>query len=105
MDPVTLAIAGAVATGVATGAGEGVGTALSAFVGRIRARFTGRESALETTESAAEALDAEFAEDPEFRRECHEEWDRIGGAVTNNFTGQARTVIQARDVHGGLTIN
>ncbi|MCD0449702.1 hypothetical protein LO762_10940 [Actinocorallia sp. API 0066] len=105
MDPITLAIAGAVATGMAAGAGESAGTALATLVGRIRERFSGRPAALETEESTAAALDAEFTADPEFRSACADLWREASGDVTNTFTGQARTVIQARDIHGGLTIN
>ncbi len=105
MDPITLAIAGAVATGMATGAGESAGTALATLTGRIRERFARRGQAPQSEEETAAALEEEFTDDPEFQRECHELWDRVGGSVTNSFTGQARNVIQARDVHGGLTIN
>ncbi|GAA0960123.1 hypothetical protein [Actinocorallia libanotica] len=105
MDPITLAIAAAVATGVATGAGETAGAALATLTGRIRDRFTDRREELESTETAATALDEEFARDPEFQRECLDLWRQAGGDTTNSFTGQARNVIQARDVHGGITLN
>jgi hypothetical protein len=105
MDPITLAIAGAVVTGMAAGAGESAGTALATLTGRIRERLSRRGQEPESAEETAAALEEEFADDPEFQRECHELWNQANGSVTNSFTGQARNVIQARDVHGGLTIN
>jgi hypothetical protein len=105
MDPITLAIAGAVATGIATGAGESTGTALGVLVGRIRERLAGRAQTLDTPESAAAALHEEFAGDPAFELQCRDLWNQVtGDGVSNTFHGQARTVVQARDVHGGLTV-
>nr|WP_062341857.1 hypothetical protein [Herbidospora sakaeratensis] len=104
MDPITLAIAGALATGVATGAGESAGTALSTMFGRIRDRFRDRPEALESQETAAAALETEFSRDPAFRQECHALWNQAqSGGVANSFTGQANKVIQARDIHGNIT--
>ena len=104
MDPVTLAIAGAVATGIATGAGESTGTALATLVGRVRDRFRGRPEALESEEDTAAALEDEFTRDPAFRQECQGLWNQAqAGSVANSFTGRANKVIQARDIHGDVT--
>jgi hypothetical protein len=105
MDPFTLAIAGAVATGIATGAGESTGTALATLVSRIRERL-GRSGAPASRDEISGALEQEFTRDPEFRQECEVLWNQVqGDSVVNSFTGQAKTVVQARDIHGGLTIN
>ncbi|GGN99261.1 hypothetical protein [Microbispora bryophytorum] len=105
MDPVTLAIAGAVATGIATRTGESAGTALTTLIGRIRDRFRDRPAVLESEESAAAALETEFTRDPRFRQDCHGLWNQAQtGAVANSFTGQANNVIQARDIHGDITL-
>lgn len=105
MDPLTLAIAGAVAAGLATGAGESTGTALAALTGRIRERFRNRPQALESEEAAAAALEDEFTRDPAFRQECQGLWNQAqAGSVANSFTGQAGKVIQARDIHGDITL-
>ncbi|WP_182874200.1 hypothetical protein [Microbispora sp. H10670] len=106
VDPLTLAIAGAVATGLATGVGESGGTALPILIAKIRERFVRRPERLESRERLAAALDEEFSRDPAFRRECENLWNQADGdGVVNVFNGQAKTVVQARDVHGGLTIN
>lgn len=106
MDPLSLAIAGAVATGLATGAGESAGAALSALVRRVLRRLAGRTDRPESREQIAAALDEEFTRDPAFRQECHSLWQQATGeAVVNSFHGEAGTVVQARDIHGGLTIN
>lgn len=105
MDPLSLAIAGALAAGIATGAGESTGAALPALLRRIRERFAGRPAELESQEQAAVALDAEFTRDPSFRQECQALWNQAaGGGVANSFHGQARNVVQTRDIHGGLTM-
>ncbi|TKK90382.1 hypothetical protein FDA94_05085 [Herbidospora galbida] len=104
MDPITLAIAGAVATGVVTRAGELAGTALSTLFGRIRDRFRDRPEELESPESTAAALETEFTRDPAFRQDCHALWNQAqSGGVANSFNGQANKVIQARDIHGNIT--
>ncbi|MFI7028968.1 hypothetical protein ACIBK1_09730 [Microbispora rosea] len=106
MDPLTIAIAGAAATGFATGAGESTGAAMSALIGKIRERFAQRLQRLESKERLAVALDEEFSRDPAFRQECENLWNQANGdGVVNVFHGQAKSVVQARDVHGGLTIN
>ncbi|MEU8033798.1 hypothetical protein AB0C13_35170, partial [Streptomyces sp. NPDC049099] len=75
-------------------------------VARVRARFSGRSEALASEASTAEALDGEFARDPGFREEIRVLWGRASGdSVVNSFSGQAKTVVQARDIHGGFTVN
>ncbi|MEV0345541.1 hypothetical protein AB0H88_07235 [Nonomuraea sp. NPDC050680] len=105
MDPVTLAIAGAVATGIATRTGESASAALSNLTRRVRDRFRDRQSVLESEENVAAALEAEFIRDPVFRQECLGLWNQAQtGAVANLFTGRANKVIQARDIHGDITL-
>lgn len=106
MDPLSLAIAGALAAGVATAAGESAGAALPTLWRRVRERFAGRETALPETEAEiAAALDEEFTRDPSFRQECETLWNQAahGGAV-NSFHGQAKNVVQTGEIHGGLTM-
>ncbi|WP_182885469.1 hypothetical protein [Microbispora sp. H10885] len=106
MDPITVAIAGAVATGLATRTGESAGDALATLVGRIRRRFRDRPAVLDDEEQAAEVIDAEFARDPAFKRDCHALWVQAqNNAVVNSFTGQAKNVVQAREIHGGITFD
>ncbi|WP_221356226.1 hypothetical protein [Streptomyces beigongshangae] len=101
----SLAIAGALAAGVATGAGESAGTALPALFRRIRERFAGRPEVPQSQAQLATALDEEFSSDPGFRQECQNLWNQAtGDGVVNSFHGQAKNVVQVRDVHGGLTM-
>ncbi|MFF3690903.1 hypothetical protein [Streptomyces sp. NPDC002187] len=105
MDPLSLAIAGALAAGVATGAGESTGAALPALVRRIRERFADRSNDPESQVQLSVALDEEFTRDPAFRQECQALWDQSANeGVANSFHGQAKNVVQARDIHGGFTI-
>ncbi|MET9852282.1 hypothetical protein ABZY57_04930 [Streptomyces sp. NPDC006450] len=109
MDPLSLAIAGALAAGVATGAGESAGAASAALLRRIRERFAGRPNGtvpdMESQEELSAALGEEFTRDPAFREECQDLWSQVtnGGAV-NSFQGQAENVVMTRDIHGGFTI-
>jgi hypothetical protein len=103
MDPLSLAIAGALAAGVATGAGESTGAALPLLFRRIRERFAGRPEAPESQTYLATALNEEFTRDPAFRQECEDLWNQAtGDGVANSFHGQAKNVVQVRDIHGGL---
>ncbi|MFI0980999.1 hypothetical protein ACH4SP_28835 [Streptomyces sp. NPDC021093] len=105
MDPLSLAIAGALAAGVATGAGESAGAALPALARRITERFSGRAHRPESRAQLSAALDEEFGRDPAFRQECEALWNQAAdGGVANSFQGEARNVVQARDIHGGFTI-
>lgn len=106
MDPLSLAIAGALAAGLATGAGESTGAALPALLRRIRERFAGRPDLPESEARLATALDEEFTRDPGFRQECQNLWNQAtGDGVVNSFHGHAKNVVQVRDIHGGLTMN
>ncbi|MEU5424723.1 hypothetical protein AB0H73_03830 [Streptomyces olivoreticuli] len=105
MDPLSLAIAGALAAGVATGVGESTGAALSALVWRIRERFANRSNDPESQAQLSVALDEEFTRDPAFRQECQVLWNQAASeGIANSFHGQAENVVQARDIHGGFTI-
>lgn len=106
MDPITIAIASAVATSVATRTSESASTAIKTLISRIRNRLHNTPVDLEDEEDTARALDQEFARDSAFEQECRALWNQAqGDAVSNSFTGHANNVIQARDVHGGITIN
>ncbi|WP_137992512.1 hypothetical protein [Streptomyces vilmorinianum] len=105
MDPLSLAIAGALAAGVATGAGESAGAGLPALFRRIRERFAGRTDVDESETRLATALDEEFTRDPSFRQECQSLWNQAAAdGVANSFHGHAKNVVQVRDIHGGLTM-
>jgi hypothetical protein len=128
-DPITLAIAGAIATGVATKAGESISAAaqnaIAALSRAVHKRFGGepeRESVLRAAEAdpgsepatadLAGTLQAVMDEDPAFAAEVQGLWSQVDAltvarddAVINNFQGRANTSVQLRDVHGGLTIN
>ena len=50
------------------------------------------------------------AADPVFGDEIRALWlpvasARVGGSVSRVFTGHAEKVVQARDIHGGLTVS
>ncbi|MGW0701704.1 hypothetical protein ACWD0A_20785 [Streptomyces sp. NPDC002867] len=105
MDPLSLAIAGALAAGVATGAGQSTGAALPALFRRIRERFAGRPDVPESEAQLATALNEEFTHDPSFRQECQSLWNQAAtDGVANSFHGHAKNVVQVRDIHGGLTM-
>ncbi|MGI8332456.1 hypothetical protein ACRYCC_20995 [Actinomadura scrupuli] len=124
-DPITMAIATAVATKGAESLGQQAGPALAALVRRIRERFTGRpaeEAALAAAEerpeepgrveALAEALQRVAREDPGFGGELRAVWQRIQvettadhGVVANTFDGRADKVVQFRDIHGDFTIS
>jgi hypothetical protein len=105
MDPLSLAIAGALAAGLATGAGQSTGAALPALARRIRERFAGRPAAPESPDQVAAALDEEFTRDPSFRQECLALWNQAAGdGVANSFQGHAKNVVQTREIHGGMTM-
>ncbi|MEU6264811.1 hypothetical protein [Saccharopolyspora shandongensis] len=60
----------------------------------------------------AERLDQVCAEDAEFAEELHAEGAEVhkeisatGNAVVNINTGNAKNVIQARNIQGGITLN
>ncbi|WRZ94765.1 hypothetical protein OHB54_40480 [Streptomyces sp. NBC_01007] len=101
----SLAIAGALAAGVATGAGESAGAALPTLLRRVRERLAGRPAVPQSQAQLATALDEEFTRDPGFHQECKDLWNQAtGDGVANSFHGQAKNVVQVRDIHGGLTM-
>ncbi|MFE2141133.1 hypothetical protein ACFXA3_05140 [Streptomyces sp. NPDC059456] len=105
MDPLSLAIAGALAAGVATGVGESTGAALPTLWRRVRERLAGHAVVPHAEAEIATALDQEFTRDPSFRQECETLWNQAAsGGVANSFHGQAKNVVQTREIHGGLTM-
>lgn len=105
MDPLSIAIAGALAAGIATGAGESTGAALPTLFRRVRERFAGRSEVPESETQLVTALDEEFTRDPGFRQECQNLWNQAtDNGVVNSFHGQAKNVVQVHDIHGGLTM-
>jgi len=125
-DPITTAIATAVASQAAQTLTAQASGALGAIVRRITGKFRDRPadlaalaSARETPDSAeliaalARALDRATLEDPVFGGEIAALWSQAStetatatsDGVVNTFHGHAEKVIQLRDVHGDLTIN
>jgi hypothetical protein len=121
-DPVTMAIATAVAGKAAESLTGQAQASLAALVARIRERFRdrpGRQAVLaaaqgdpgsgELAGELARALDEASAEDPDFGQEIRELWREVGltagdHGVVNVFHGRADNVVQLRDVHGDLRI-
>lgn len=65
-----------------------------------------------TVKALAERLDQACGQDPEFARrlraegaEVHQEISASGNSVVNTISGNADKVIQAREIHGGITFN
>lgn len=123
-DPVTVAIATAMAGKAVEIVGEPAKNAVAAIARKVRDRFRGHpeEAVLAAAEEnpgsaphideLALALRRAMAEDPGFRAELHALWGQVEaasvaehGGVVYNFRGQAEKVIMLRDVNGGLTIN
>lgn len=113
-DPLTLAIATAVAGKAAEGMTDQVRQAAAAIVGKLRAKLGKHPADLAVVdegspEAVARLLDREFAADPGFRDEIEVLWLQAapaatGDAVSNAFYGQADKVIQLRDVHGDVNL-
>jgi hypothetical protein len=119
-DPLTLAIATAVAGKSAEVMTEQARQAISVIVQKIRAKFSTHphDAAVLDTATRGESepdalvqlLEREFAADPAFRSEIRALWlqaapNATDDAVSNAFYGKADKVIQLRDVHGDLTIS
>ncbi|TDC09526.1 hypothetical protein [Actinomadura bangladeshensis] len=121
-DPMTVAIATAMAGKAVEVAGEPVRAAVAELCRRVRERFRGRpadEAALaraaaehperpEVLEGVVRRL---LDEDPAFRAELETIWQQAhtnasatGDGVVNVFTGRAERVVQLRDVQGDLNI-
>ena len=123
-DPITLAIATAIAGKTAESLTEQARQSLAALTRRVREKFRGRPAELATLEAArddpdsgehitelARALHEASADDPEFGNEIRTLWDQVHVAaaaqddgVVNVFSGRAEKVVQLRDVHGDLNI-
>jgi hypothetical protein len=84
----------------------------------VRAKFKGRKQALAVLEAAdgaapdspqviALAHELELAEsgDQQFARKLRSEWSAFNGGVINQISGTVTgNVIQARDIHGDITL-
>jgi hypothetical protein len=114
-DPVTLAIATAIAGKMTESLTDQARESLAALARRIREKFRDRPAARAALAAAqddpgavaglAHALDETSAEDPEFGRQIRALWTRIGNdSVVNVFHGRADKVVQLRDLHGDLHI-
>lgn len=115
-DPVSLAIATAIAGKTAESLTDQARQSLAALARRIREKFRDRPAASAALAAAAandpgavgelaHALDEASAQDPEFGSEIRVLWSRISDdGVVNIFHGHADKVVQLRDVHGDLHI-
>ena len=123
-DPISMAIATAVASGMAQSLTDQAREATAALLRRIREKFKEQptaqaalDAARDTPDSAARvselarALDEAGSDDPEFRSQIRQIWSQISSttharddAVVNTFHGQAQKVVQLRDVHGDINI-
>jgi hypothetical protein len=121
-DPMTLAIAAAMAGKAVEFASESAKSAMTAIAHKVKERFRGHPddavltAAAENPESTthvdelARAIQRAMAEDPAFRTEIDLLWNQVQagsmyGGTVNNFYGRAEKIIMMRDVDGGLTIN
>lgn len=117
-DPVTVAIAAAVAGKLAEGISDAGRTALAALTRLVRRKMRGDPDGSAALEAAAArpddaalvarlaaALDEECARDAAFRAELTILWTAArDGGVANTIKGSVHgPVVQARDVHGGIT--
>lgn len=124
-DPITMAIATAVAGGVAQSLSDQARETVAALVRHIKEKFHASPAAQAALAAAvadpgsaagvsqlASALDEAAAADHEFGRRIRELWGEIRLAVSarddatvNAFTGQAEKVVQLRDVQGDISIS
>ncbi|TDC69921.1 hypothetical protein E1200_06940 [Actinomadura sp. GC306] len=116
-DPMTVAIATAMAGKAVEVAGEPVRAAVAEMCRRVRERMRGRPS----DEAALASADPEAVQgvvrrvlddDPELRAELETFWNQAqtkasanDEGVVNVFNGQADRVVQLRDIKGDLNIN
>jgi hypothetical protein len=114
-DPVSLAIATAIARKTAESLTDQARESLAALARRVREKFRDRPAARAALAAAqvdpgavpelAHVLDQASAEDPEFGRQIRALWTQVGqDGVVNVFRGRADQVVQLRDVHGDLHI-
>lgn len=124
-DPITTAIATAVAGGMAQSLSDQARASLTALTQRLREKFARHPAATAALDAAlhdpgssarvselARAIAEACAEDPEFGRQIRASWDQVrpaaaarDDAVINTFQGTADKVVQLRDVHGDLRIS
>lgn len=112
-DPVTAAVAAAVAGKLAESLTDGAKKTVAAIAHQIRQKFRHQPAALTILKAARddsarlgdlEVLLAEaMARDPEFGRQIQALWQQTGiqpqrGDVMNVLNGNAKNVVQARDV-------
>lgn len=118
-DPITLAIATAIAGKAAESLTDQARECLASLVQRIREKFRDQPTAGVALEAArddqgvselARALDEACTQDPEFRAQIHALWSQVRTAaagdqgVVNVFSGRADKVVQLHDIHGDLHI-
>lgn len=129
-DPILLAIAGALAGKAATALATGGRTALGRLYRLVADKLSGKEQDVKLLEAVAHRTDApapgQKAEvgqlatalaqaeqgDPEFASRLRELWTEARteltadrGGVINEVSGDVSgTVVQARDIHGGINI-
>jgi hypothetical protein len=122
-DPITTAIATAVASGMAQSLTDQAKDAVTTLAGLIREKFRGRPAAHAALAAAeadpgsaaridqfAHALDEAAATDPEFGTRIRDLWSVAqvsarDDSTVNIFHGRAEKVIQLHDVHGDISIN
>jgi hypothetical protein len=124
-DPMTIAVATAMAGKAVEVAGEPVRAAIAEISRRVRERLRGSAAdeeaivqAIKTTATAElisileGAIQGLIDEDPDFRDEIETIWRQAqmntmatGDGVVNIFNGRAERVIQLRDVQGDLNIS
>jgi hypothetical protein len=122
-EDILTAVALALATKAVDGLTEGGKVAFAALTRLVRERFQRRASARAALaeaearspneariQSLRDELALTAANDPEFDRELRRLWRYVSthvataGGVINNFSGPVRgNVVQARDVHGGMS--
>jgi Ser/Thr protein kinase RdoA (MazF antagonist) len=117
-DPVTTAIATAVAGSAAQSLTEQTARLLAQIAGRIHRKLSGQspepaarpgtDGSPERAAALAALLHRAFQDDPAFAAELTTLWQgylsAAAGTSTNTFHGNADKVVQLRDVHGDLTI-
>jgi hypothetical protein len=118
-DPVTTAIATAVAGSAAQALTEQAARLLAQVTAKIRHRLgkdpreltgpSGTNGAPERTAALASLLHQAFQDDPAFANELtvlwHDYLNATASVSSNHFHGSADKVVQLHDVHGNLTIS
>ncbi|BCL16053.1 hypothetical protein [Micromonospora sagamiensis] len=123
MDPLMATAATTLAAWTTTELAQGGRLAVSALIDFLRDRFRREPEAREAIEGVlqqpspdaarrlTEVLDREALRDPAFRTEFQARWERADaavaagpGSVANSVSGDVSgPVVQARDVHGGIS--